>query len=174
MALRVPLLLLYALLVPTAALLAMRIPSEGAILGLVMRDDPDWLATHDFQKVFPEGQFVLLLLESEEPFQPAALDRARSPQDNSGREEGFIPAALSFKLFQISDSQLPGLGRSNHLQPATNNPYSLPSASPPTATRPPSTSRRSGSCPVVGPQFRRPSWRGSEIGSVSRFSRHGA
>ncbi len=51
----------------------MRIPSEGAISGLVMRDDPDWLATRDFQKVFPEGQFVLLLLESSDPFQPAAL-----------------------------------------------------------------------------------------------------
>jgi uncharacterized protein len=72
-ALRVPILVLYALLVPAAALLAMRIPSEGAINGLVMRNDPDWLATRDFQKVFPEGQFVLLLLESADPFQPAAL-----------------------------------------------------------------------------------------------------
>jgi len=72
-ALRVPILVLYALLVPAAALLATRIPSEGAIFGLVMRDDPDWLATREFQKVFPEGQFVLLLLESRDPFQPAAL-----------------------------------------------------------------------------------------------------
>ncbi len=72
-ALRVPIVLLFALLVPAAAVLAMRIPSEGAISGLVMRDDPDWLATRDFQRVFPEGQFVLLLLESSDPFQPAAL-----------------------------------------------------------------------------------------------------
>jgi uncharacterized protein len=72
-ALRVPILVLYAVLVPAAAFLATRIPSEGAIFGLVMRDDPDWLATRDFQKVFPEGQFVLLLLESSDPFQPAAL-----------------------------------------------------------------------------------------------------
>jgi predicted RND superfamily exporter protein len=72
-ALRVPIVLLFALLVPVAAVLAMRIPSEGAIAGLVMHDDPDWLATRDFQKVFPEGQFVLLLLESEDPFRPAAL-----------------------------------------------------------------------------------------------------
>jgi uncharacterized protein len=72
-ALRVPILVLYALLVPTAAFLATSIPAEGAIFGLVMRDDPDWLATRDFQKVFPEGQFVLLLLESPDPFQPAAL-----------------------------------------------------------------------------------------------------
>ena len=72
-ALRVPILVLYAILVPAAAALATRIPSEGAIFGLVMRDDPDWLATRDFQKVFPEGQFVLLLLESNDPFQPAAL-----------------------------------------------------------------------------------------------------
>ena len=70
---RVPILVLATLLVPAAAVLAMRIPSEGAIAGLVMRDDPDWQATRDFQKVFPEGQFVLLLLESSDPFQPAAL-----------------------------------------------------------------------------------------------------
>src|SRR5208283_56275 len=72
-ALRVPILILYALLVPAAAVLATRIPSESAIFGLVMRDDPDYLATRDFQKVFPEGQFVLLLLESADPFQPEAL-----------------------------------------------------------------------------------------------------
>lgn len=72
-ALRGPILVLYALLVPAAAYLATRIPSEGAIFGLVSRDDPDWLATRDFQRVFAEGHFVLLLLESEDPFQPAAL-----------------------------------------------------------------------------------------------------
>jgi uncharacterized protein len=77
-ALRLPILILYALLVPAAVVLAMRIPSEGAIFGLVSRDDPDWLATRDFQKVFPEGHFVLLLLESEDPFQPAALADADS------------------------------------------------------------------------------------------------
>ncbi len=72
-ALRVPILLLYALLVPAAALLATRIPSQSSIFGLVTSDDPDWLATQAFQKVFPEGQFVLLLLESEDPFQPQAV-----------------------------------------------------------------------------------------------------
>ena len=75
-ALRGPILVLYALLVPAAAFLATRIPSEGAIFGLVSRDDPDWLATRDFQKVFAEGHFVLLLLESEDPFQPMALAEA--------------------------------------------------------------------------------------------------
>jgi len=87
-ALRVPILLLFALLVPVAAVLAMRIPSEGAISGLVMRDDPDWLATRDFQKVFPEGQFVLLLLESNDPFQPAALVDADALAAALGRVPG--------------------------------------------------------------------------------------
>ncbi|HUM10943.1 MAG TPA: MMPL family transporter [Myxococcaceae bacterium] len=72
-ALRVPIVVAFALLVPAAIVLALRIPSEGAISGLVMRDDPDWLATREFQKVFPEGQLVLLLLESDDPFRPAAL-----------------------------------------------------------------------------------------------------
>jgi predicted RND superfamily exporter protein len=72
-ALRLPIIGLFVLLVPVAAMRATRIPAEAAIFGLVSRDDPDWLATRDFQKVFPEGQFVLLLLESPDPFQPAAL-----------------------------------------------------------------------------------------------------
>ena len=76
LALRVPILAAYALLVPVAALLAARIPSEGSIDRLVVPSDPDFAATQAFERVFPEGQVVVLLLETEDPFRPAALAEA--------------------------------------------------------------------------------------------------
>jgi uncharacterized protein len=72
-ALRVPILILYGLLVPASAWLATRIPSEGAISGLVMPSDPDAVATRAFQEVFPEGHLVMLLLEADDPFRPEVL-----------------------------------------------------------------------------------------------------
>ena len=72
-ALRVPILIVYALLVPASAWLATRIPSEGAISGLVMPTDPDYVATRAFQKVFPEGHLVMLLLEADDPWRPEVL-----------------------------------------------------------------------------------------------------
>jgi uncharacterized protein len=78
-ALRLPILALYALLLPAAALLATRIRSEGAIDRLIVSSDPDFVATRAFQQVFPEGQVVLILLEADDPWRPevlAALDAA--------------------------------------------------------------------------------------------------
>jgi predicted RND superfamily exporter protein len=72
-ALRWPILALYALLVPLAAIEATRIPSDAAIGSLVMPSDPDYAATRAFQRIFPEGQIVLLLLEVDDPWSPAAL-----------------------------------------------------------------------------------------------------
>jgi predicted RND superfamily exporter protein len=72
-ALRVAILVGYALLVPLAALLASRIPSEGAIDRLIVSSDPDVVATRAFQRVFPEGQLVMLLLEADDPWQPSVL-----------------------------------------------------------------------------------------------------
>lgn len=70
---RVAILVAYALLLPVAVSLAARIPSEGAIDKLVVESDPDYVATRAFQKVFPEGQLVMLLAESPDPWSPAAL-----------------------------------------------------------------------------------------------------
>lgn len=73
LALRVPILIAAAVLVPVAAFLSFRIPSEGAIGRLMVPTDPDYVATREFQAVFPEGQVVILLLEADNPFAPATL-----------------------------------------------------------------------------------------------------
>ncbi len=93
--LRVPILIAAAVLVPAAAFLALRIPSEGAINRLMVPSDPDYLATRAFQAVFPEGQVVLLLLEADDPFAPATLGDLMKLEDALRRVPGVsITSAL--------------------------------------------------------------------------------
>src|SRR6266542_121469 len=73
-ALRVPILAAAAVASCAAAALALHIPSDSAIDRLLVPSDPDYVATRSFQRVFPEGQVVLLLLEADDPFAPATLD----------------------------------------------------------------------------------------------------
>jgi predicted RND superfamily exporter protein len=80
-ALRIPILVAAGLLVPAAALLASRIPSEAGIARLIVPSDPDAVATAAFHRVFPEGQLVLLLLESGDPWSPAAIAEAGAVED---------------------------------------------------------------------------------------------
>jgi predicted RND superfamily exporter protein len=74
-ALRLPILVAYALLVPAAAYLAAGIPSEGSIDRLLVASDPDTVATRAFQRIFPEQPLVLLLVEADDPWTPEVLAR---------------------------------------------------------------------------------------------------
>jgi predicted RND superfamily exporter protein len=73
LAMRRAVLAAFALLVPLGAWEAAHIRSDGSIGSLVMPSDPDYAATRAFQRVFPEGQVVLLLLEVDDPWRPEAL-----------------------------------------------------------------------------------------------------
>jgi predicted RND superfamily exporter protein len=55
---------------------ALHIPTDSAIERLVVAGDPVAQASQEFERVFPEGEQALLLLESPDPFQPAALQGA--------------------------------------------------------------------------------------------------
>ncbi len=92
-ALRVPVLALYALLLPAAIALSLRIPSEGAIDRLIVDTDPDFVATRAFQKVFPEGQVVMLLLESDDPWSPEVLRQVGELEDRLGKIPGVHPVS---------------------------------------------------------------------------------
>src|SRR3954466_5329703 len=89
---RVPILVVYAVLVPLAALRAARIPSEGGIDRLVRADDPDYLATRAFQQIFPDTPSVLLIFESDDPFAPASLARVEA----ATRAVRTVPHASAF------------------------------------------------------------------------------
>src|SRR5690242_6630248 len=69
---------LYVAIVPLAAVVAARIPSEGGIDRLMVPSDPDYAATRAFQRIFPETQTVLLVLESPDPWSDASLARVEA------------------------------------------------------------------------------------------------
>jgi predicted RND superfamily exporter protein len=52
---------------------ATRIPTDSAIDRLVIAGDPVAESTAQFEKIFPEGEQALLMLEAPDPFTPAAL-----------------------------------------------------------------------------------------------------
>ncbi|HVP69280.1 MAG TPA: MMPL family transporter [Anaeromyxobacteraceae bacterium] len=90
-ALRFPIIALYAALLPVALALALRIPSEGAIDKLVVPSDPDYVATRAFQKVFPEGQIVMVLLEADDPWRPEVLAALAGVEDRLKAVPGVVP-----------------------------------------------------------------------------------
>ncbi|HET8733094.1 MAG TPA: hypothetical protein VFM45_04905, partial [Anaeromyxobacteraceae bacterium] len=92
-ALRLPVLAVYALLLPAAIALALRIPSEGAIDKLIVPTDPDFVATRAFQKVFPEGQIVMLLLESDDPWTPEVVGQAAALEERLAKVPGVHPVS---------------------------------------------------------------------------------
>jgi len=65
----------YALLFPFALALALQVESDNRIARLIVQSDADFLANESFQKLFPEGEHVVLLAEAEDPFDPAVLER---------------------------------------------------------------------------------------------------
>src|SRR3954466_9561671 len=101
---RVPILVVYAVLVPLAAFRAAHIPSEGGIDRLVRADDPDYLATRAFQRVFPDTPSVLLLFESEDPFAQASLARV----DAATRDLRTVPHLSAFSAVDAIRRAHPG------------------------------------------------------------------
>lgn len=65
----------HALLFPAAILLALRVESDHSIARLIVRSDADYRDNEAFQKIFPEGDHLVLLAESPRPFDPAVLRR---------------------------------------------------------------------------------------------------
>jgi len=55
---------------------ATQVPTDAAIDRLVVADDPDSRAARDFERLFPEGEHALLMLEAADPLTPASLRAA--------------------------------------------------------------------------------------------------
>jgi uncharacterized protein len=102
--LRVLLVVAYAVVVPGAALLATRIPSEGAIDRLMVPSDPDYAATRAFQRVFPESQLVLLVFEAADPFSPGTIERV----ERAGAAIRGVPHLTSFSVLDALRRARPG------------------------------------------------------------------
>jgi predicted RND superfamily exporter protein len=80
------------------------IPDDNAIGSLSVADDPNAKATAVFEKLFPEGVQALLMLETPDPLQAAALQGA----DQLERRLATIPGVEPQSLLTIYRSAHPG------------------------------------------------------------------
>jgi predicted RND superfamily exporter protein len=76
---------------------ASRIPADPAIERLVVAGDPVAQATLEFERVFPEGEQALIMLEAPDPLSPATLQGAGRLE----REFGKIPKVEAHSLITI-------------------------------------------------------------------------
>ena len=66
------------LCVPPAVYYALSVRSDNSPDRLIVEGDEDYQQTRAFQKIFPEGQYVVLLAEAQDPFAPEALARVEA------------------------------------------------------------------------------------------------
>jgi predicted RND superfamily exporter protein len=64
---------------------ASRIPADPAIDRLIVPGDPTARATEQFEKVFPEGEQALIMLEAPDPWTPAVVQRASELEQQLGK-----------------------------------------------------------------------------------------
>src|SRR6202166_197439 len=68
---------------------ALRVPDDPAIEGLIVAGDPVAQATFEFERLFPEGEQALLMLEAADPLSLAALRAAdKLEQELNGIAQG--------------------------------------------------------------------------------------
>lgn len=101
---RVAVALLYVPLVALGIAGALRIPSEGAIDRLLVRGDPEVEATRAFREIFPEGRRAVLILESEDPFEPSFL---RSVETLEAALRG-VPGVSAYSAAALYRRAVPG------------------------------------------------------------------
>jgi uncharacterized protein len=76
---------------------ATRIPTDSSIDRLIVSGDPVAKATEEFEKVFPEGEQLLIMLESRDPLGTAALQSV----DQLERALGKIPNVQAHSLLTV-------------------------------------------------------------------------
>src|SRR3954470_18748240 len=102
--LRIPIAAAFAVLVPLDALRAARIPSQGGIERLIVRTDPDAVATGAFEHLFSDSPTAVLLFESDDPWSPASLERVEAAE----REARNVPHVSAFSVLDAVRRARPG------------------------------------------------------------------
>jgi predicted RND superfamily exporter protein len=85
---RAAVLAVYAAVLAAAGVLAAGIGSDAGISSLVVPSDPDYVATREFQRIFPERPIVILLLEADDPFRPEVLRGTTALEEALRRTQG--------------------------------------------------------------------------------------
>ena len=76
---------------------ALRIPTDSSIDRLIVASDPVAQATSQFERVFPEGEQALIVLEAPDPLSPAALQGV----DQLERQLDQIPKVAAHSLLTL-------------------------------------------------------------------------
>ena len=119
LSLRAPILVLYAILVPLAAFRAAHVSSEGGIERLIQSDDPDFIATRSFERIFPDRPVVLLVFESPDPWAPSNLARV----DAATRALRDVPHVTAFSVLDAVRRARPGASGAELRRLATGTPF---------------------------------------------------
>src|ERR1700677_4726674 len=77
---------------------ALRVPNDPAIERLIVAGDPVARATADFDRLFPEGEQALIMLEAPDPLSLAALRAA----DRLEHERAKIPNVQAHSLLDLN------------------------------------------------------------------------
>ncbi|MBI5542631.1 MAG: MMPL family transporter [Deltaproteobacteria bacterium] len=87
---------IYAAILPFGIWAAVQVPKDDSIDRFVVETDSDYVATRAFQRVFPEAQIAILLLESKDPYQPEALKELMALEERLSKVANVRPnSALS-------------------------------------------------------------------------------
>lgn len=97
LAFRIAIVVFFALLVPVGLYYGTQLRSDAAIASLVVATDPEYIATREFQKIFPEGQVVLLLLELDNPYGVEAVKKL----DQISKAARSVPGVTVFSALEI-------------------------------------------------------------------------
>ena len=88
---------LFALLTIAGIYGALRIPTDSSIDRLIVSSDPVAQATREFERVFPEGEQALVVLEAPDPLSPAVLQGV----DQLERQLDQIPQVAAHSLLTL-------------------------------------------------------------------------
>jgi hypothetical protein len=66
---------LYALLLPPFGFFAAKVTQDNSIERLIVPNDPDFVRTREFQKVFGAGEYAILAFEADDPLALGVLER---------------------------------------------------------------------------------------------------
>lgn len=95
---------LYALLLPGALFVALRIPKDNALERMVVADNPDVLATREFQRLFPEKPLVILVARTPAPFSAGAISDLAALQHNLES----VPKVATYSVLTVWGRLHPG------------------------------------------------------------------
>jgi predicted RND superfamily exporter protein len=95
---------------------ASRIPADPAIDRLIVPEDPTAQATDQFEKVFPEGEQALIMLETPDLWTPAVLQRTSELEQQLGKIPRVEAQSVMTLFFRGSRPAVIGADDAAHLR----------------------------------------------------------